>query len=110
MAPPSQLAIATSSVKRLLKEEQSYHKEQAQQEARIQKLQGDISGENAEYQLKQEQKALEETKAVFGPLRNRIADAASRLEEQIAAASISSDHPEGLTEAQEVFGQTQAER
>ena len=49
MAPPSQLAIATSALQRLLKEEKSYHTELAQQEARIKKLRGQNSGENAEY-------------------------------------------------------------
>jgi tubulin-specific chaperone A len=54
MAPPSKLAVATSSVRRLVKEEASYHKELEQQEARIKKLEADMSDENAEYQLKQE--------------------------------------------------------
>jgi hypothetical protein len=55
MAPPSQLAIATSSVQRLVKEEASYHKELAQQEARLEKLLASKDeDENAEYQLKQE--------------------------------------------------------
>lgn len=56
MAPPSKLAVATSVVRRLVKEEASYHKELEQQEARIKKLEADKSGENqnAEYQLKQE--------------------------------------------------------
>jgi tubulin-specific chaperone A len=54
MAPPSKLAIATSSVKRLVKEEASYHKELAQQEARIKKLEEGSEDDNAEFQLKQE--------------------------------------------------------
>jgi len=54
MAPPSKLAIATSSVKRLIKEEASYHKELSQQEVRIAKLEAGNGDENAEYQLKQE--------------------------------------------------------
>ncbi|KAL2022661.1 hypothetical protein VTK56DRAFT_4742 [Thermocarpiscus australiensis] len=90
MAPPTPLAIATQSVNRLVKEESYYHKEQANQEKRIKKLQEDIDANspdldsNAEYILKQEQTALEETKAVFGPLKRRIADAVQKLEEQIA--------------------------
>lgn len=59
MPPPSQLAIATSSVSRLLKEEASYHKELVDQEAQVQKLEqsiknggGDEDG-NAEFMLKQ---------------------------------------------------------
>ena len=54
MPPPSQLAIATSSVLRLVKEEASYHKELQQQEARIEELQKGGGDENAEFQLKQE--------------------------------------------------------
>jgi tubulin-specific chaperone A len=54
MPAPSKLAIATSSVQRLVKEERSYRKEQIQQEERIEKLQGGSSDENAEYLLKQE--------------------------------------------------------
>jgi tubulin-specific chaperone A len=55
MAPPSQLAIATSSVQRLVKEEASYHKELTQQQARLEKLLASTGEEeNAEYQLKQE--------------------------------------------------------
>jgi tubulin-specific chaperone A len=54
MPPSSKLAIAASSVKRLIKEEASYHKEVTQQEARIKKLEAGNDDENAEYQLKQE--------------------------------------------------------
>ena len=54
MPAPSRLSIATSSVKRLIKEEASYHKELEQQEERIKKLEQSNGDENAEYQLKQE--------------------------------------------------------
>jgi hypothetical protein len=55
MPPPSPLAIATSSVNRLIKEEASYHKELKSQEARLAKLEASTEeDENAEYQLKQE--------------------------------------------------------
>jgi len=55
MAPPSPLAIATSSLQRLVKEEASYHKELEQQRTRISKLeQGGGDEENAEYTLRQE--------------------------------------------------------
>lgn len=60
MPPPSPLAIATGSVRRLLKEEASYHKELAGQEAKIKALeesikngQADEDG-NGEWKLKQE--------------------------------------------------------
>ena len=54
MPAPSKLAIATSSVTRLLKEEASYHKELEQQEARIKKSEQNRDGENADFQMKQE--------------------------------------------------------
>jgi tubulin-specific chaperone A len=60
MAPPSALTIATLSVKRLVKEELSYRKELAGQEARVKKLEGQIQSQsadmdqNAEFMLKQE--------------------------------------------------------
>ncbi|KAM7194718.1 Tubulin binding cofactor A [Rhypophila sp. PSN 637] len=90
MAPPSALTIATQSVQRLVKEESYYHKEQAQQEERIKKLRDAIEAKsadldsNADYVLKQEQTALEETKKVFDPLVERIVKAVQTLEEQIA--------------------------
>lgn len=59
MPAPSKLAISTSSVQRLLKDEQSYRKEQAQQEIRIQKLETEKSNdENAGYILAQEVRSL----------------------------------------------------
>lgn len=60
MAPPTPLAIATSSVNRLLKEEASYHKEVEQEEASIKALKEKIeSGQddedgNGKYMLKQQ--------------------------------------------------------
>lgn len=54
MPAPSKLSIATSSVKRLVKEEASYHKELSQQQDRIQKLEQRTGDEDTEYQLKQE--------------------------------------------------------
>lgn len=51
MAPPSKLAIATSAVQRLVKEEASYHKELEQQKSRVGQLE---SSNGDEYQLKQE--------------------------------------------------------
>jgi tubulin-specific chaperone A len=54
MAPPSKVAIATGSVLRLVKEEASYHKEIAQQQERIRKLDESTGDENKEYTLKQE--------------------------------------------------------
>ena len=105
MPAPSPLAIATSSVQRLIKEEASYHKELKLQEARLEKLQARTEeDENREYSLKQEvsssywtpnlssmivnksqRTAIEETKAVFPPLRQRIEDALAKLQERLEA-------------------------
>lgn len=55
MPAPSQLAISTSALNRLVKEEASYHQELESQQARIAKLeQGTDADENAEYTLRQE--------------------------------------------------------
>lgn len=56
MPPPSQLAIGTSALNRLVKEQASYHKELEQQKASIAKLEQQQGGsdENAEFTLRQE--------------------------------------------------------
>ena len=51
---PSQLAVATSALNRLVKEEGSYHKELEQQQARLKKQEADQEDENAEYLVRQE--------------------------------------------------------
>jgi len=86
MPAPSQLAIATSSLQRLAKEESSYHKELQMQQKSIERLEKDQTEEteedrgNHEFQLKQERKAIEETKAVFPGLHDRIASATENLQ------------------------------
>ncbi|KUI65825.1 Tubulin-specific chaperone A [Cytospora mali] len=115
MAPPGPLAIATSSVQRLVKEETYYHKELASQQTRVEKLEKDIKegskdlDNNAEYVLKQEKQAMEETKNVFGPLRSRITDAVLKLEEQIAISESSAEESAQaeLVKAKEVLIQGQ---
>ena len=63
MPAPSQLAIATSSLQRLTKEEASYHKELQMQQGRIDRLEKEETEEtdedrgNHEFQLKQEVRA-----------------------------------------------------
>src|SRR5271155_77126 len=63
MPAPSQLAIATSSLQRLTKEEVSYHKELQMQQKRIDQLEKEQTEEtdedrgNHEFQLKQEVRA-----------------------------------------------------
>jgi tubulin-specific chaperone A len=90
MPPPSQLAIATSSVRRLLKEEKSYRTELVQQQEKTKVLEdkinkGEVTHEdgNDDFMLKQQKQAIEQTKAVFEPLRQRIDDAVAKLESQI---------------------------
>ncbi|KAI9653028.1 MAG: hypothetical protein M1831_006235 [Alyxoria varia] len=103
MPPPSKLSIRTSSVQRLLKEEDSYHKELEQQESRIQKLEKENLGENAEFQLNQERKALEQTQAVFPPLKKRLEDAVAQLHEQLAEA-----HGSGSATSDEILKANEA--
>ncbi|KAI1399640.1 tubulin binding cofactor A [Hypoxylon fuscum] len=114
MPAPTPLTIATQSVQRLVKEEKYYRKELTQQSERVKKLETDLkeSGEsadsNASFVLKQEQKAVEETKAVFVPLNERIAEAIQRLEEQIATAESENGSAEELKKAKEALGLGQA--
>ncbi|KAI9736834.1 MAG: hypothetical protein M1818_005885 [Claussenomyces sp. TS43310] len=105
MAPPSSLAIATSVVQRLVKEEASYHKELEKQEARLQQTQASDDGdENKEYQLKQERAAIEETKRVFPPLRQRILEAVQRLEDGLQEEQAKGDVPsDEVAKAEEVI-------
>ncbi|KAH4895344.1 tubulin-specific chaperone A [Parastagonospora nodorum] len=85
MAPPSKIAIATGSVLRLVKEEASYHKEIAQQEERITKLEASAGDENKEYTLRQEKQALAETRNVLPSMRTKISAALEKLEEALEA-------------------------
>ncbi|KAF8848442.1 tubulin-specific chaperone-like protein Rbl2 [Acephala macrosclerotiorum] len=104
MAPPSALAIATSSVQRLMKEEASYHKELKNQEARLEKLLASkTEDENAEYQLKQERTAIEETKAVFPPLTERLEEALHKLEDKLDAEKSNSASAEEVSKAEGVM-------
>ncbi|KAG6041044.1 hypothetical protein E4U41_006135 [Claviceps citrina] len=115
MPPPTQLAIATGSVSRLLKEQASYHDELAEQEAQVAKQEesikagaGDDDG-NAEFMLKQSKTAAEQTRAVFGPLKERLGEAVARLEDQIALAE-EAGGPESdeLEKAKRVLGEAKA--
>ncbi|KAI1333156.1 putative tubulin-specific chaperone Rbl2 [Xylariaceae sp. FL0255] len=108
MPAPSPLTIATQSVNRLVKEDAYYRKSLAEQVQRVSKIEADLKAgaagsadENAEFMLKQEQKAVEETRAVFAPLRQRIDEAVSRLEEQLAVAQSESESESG-SEAAEI--------
>ncbi|MCJ1249240.1 hypothetical protein MMC30_006463 [Trapelia coarctata] len=126
MPPPSQLSIATSSLLRLVKEEASYHKELEQQQSRLQNSKHGGGDENADYTIKQEamkapgitkandafletwqKRAIEETKAIFPQLRERIKAARENLELQLEAAK--ENGPDGnvdeITKAKEAVAQ-----
>ncbi|KAL9051773.1 MAG: hypothetical protein Q9162_005825 [Coniocarpon cinnabarinum] len=107
MAPPSKLTIATSAVSRLLKEEATYHKEEDSQIRRIQKFETEPGDENQEFMLRQERQSLQETKAVFGPLRTRIENAVSDLKTQIAEDDGTAPAEE-TSKAQETLKEAQA--
>lgn len=51
--------------------------------------------------------AIEETKAVFPPLRERITDALKKLEEQLEAGQASGASEEEITKAKEVIKSAQ---
>jgi len=111
MPAPSPLAIATSALQRLVKEEASYHKELRQQQARIVKLEaqlqhGDQEGEegNAEFMLGQEKRAVEETRAVFPGLQKRIDSSIETLETQLESSGDDASGPE-VNKAQDVLEQ-----
>ncbi|KAF9776976.1 hypothetical protein IL306_004761 [Fusarium sp. DS 682] len=113
MPPPSQLAIATSSVNRLLKEEASYYKEVEQEEAKINALKEKIDSganddENASFMLKQQQTALEQTKAVFEPLRRKIAVAVEKLEDQLAMSEQLNAPEDQVVQAKEALVKAKA--
>ncbi|KAL1794324.1 hypothetical protein ACET3X_007745 [Alternaria dauci] len=103
MAPPSKLAIATGVVTRLVKEEASYHKEIKQQEARIKKAESSEGDDNAEYTLRQERQALQETKNVLPGMKVKIEQAVEKLEEELENNKEGGGQasPEEVTKAEE---------
>ncbi|CAA9957101.1 tubulin-specific chaperone rbl2 [Pyrenophora teres f. maculata] len=107
MAPPSKLKIATGVVTRLVKEEKSYHKEIEQQEARIKKAETSEGDENAEYTLKQERQALQETKNVLPGMKTKIEQAVERLEEELEGNGGEAPEEE-VTKAKEAIAQGKA--
>lgn len=113
MPAPSKLSIASSSVSRLIREEASYHKEAEQQAKRIEKLESNPDDENAEYMIRQEvrwfwirveykehsdgsaderfvpqRRALQETEALFPGMKQQLAGAVQRLEEQLVCIGL----------------------
>ncbi|KOS16711.1 hypothetical protein ESCO_004845 [Escovopsis weberi] len=91
MPAPSPLAIATGAVTRLCKEEKTYHKELADGEAQLRRLEEELRNGgadpdgNAEFMIKQQKLSVEQTQAVFGPLRERIEAARAKLVDLVEA-------------------------
>jgi len=87
MPPASPLAIATSSVLRLVKEEASYYRELEQQTKRLQKLESEDPNDddegNRDFLLKQERQVIEETKVLLPTLRQKLIDTVAKLEQLI---------------------------
>ncbi|CRK16915.1 hypothetical protein HYQ45_013132 [Verticillium longisporum] len=92
MPAPSQLAIATQAVTRLLREEISYEQELIQQQGKVTTLEAEVQSGlpdedgNRAHMLKQLKQAVVETENVFPRIKERIGDATTKLEEQIALA------------------------
>ncbi|KAK5990666.1 hypothetical protein PT974_08935 [Cladobotryum mycophilum] len=92
MPPPSPLAIATGAVNRLVKEESTYHKELVDGETELKKLEEKLkSGEqdedgNAEFLIRQQRTSVEQTKAVFSPLKKKIEAAVEKLNDLAQSA------------------------
>ncbi|EGY18367.1 hypothetical protein VD0002_g6694 [Verticillium dahliae] len=92
MPAPSQLAIATQAVTRLLREEISYEQELIQQQGKVTRLEAEVQSGlpdedgNRAHMLKQLKQAVVETENVFPRIKERIGDATTKLEEQIALA------------------------
>ncbi|KAJ5117135.1 hypothetical protein N7448_004081 [Penicillium atrosanguineum] len=113
--PRSQLEITTSSVIRLVKEEASYHRELQQQTERLAKMEKDESNEdeNKEYVLRQERRALEETKKVMPTLKKKIVETVADLQNLITEEGQkgSESNVEHITAAKEAIAQAKiAER
>ena len=99
MPPPTPLQIATSSLIRLRRELSTYHTELSTQQAHLSRAiarqktassssatngasvaDDDQPAGNLEYEIKQEERAIEETRRMFGPLEEKIREARGRLE------------------------------
>ncbi|KAL8860431.1 MAG: hypothetical protein Q9178_003090 [Gyalolechia marmorata] len=115
MSRPSPLAISVASIRRLLKEETTYRTELKTQESRLQKLEaegGEGDDGNREWNVRQEKlnynpihvylemlmatiladeqkQAIQETKAVFEPLREKLLGAVDGLEQLLVRAFLS---------------------
>ncbi|KEZ44316.1 hypothetical protein SAPIO_CDS3282 [Scedosporium apiospermum] len=88
---PSKLHIATQALFRLIKEEKSYHKELQHQKQRVERLKAELAkginvDVNSEYMIRQEERAIAQTEAVFAPLHKKIEDGIKSVQEELAYA------------------------
>ncbi|KAF8428707.1 tubulin binding cofactor A [Tirmania nivea] len=109
MPPPSALGIKTSSVVRLIKEESSYHKELASAKQSLEKM---LTGEEPdEYELRQQRKVIEETKAMVPEVRTRLQTALEALQLQLKntpeseAAESKEKAQKAIDDAQKLLGE-----
>ncbi|KAJ6260636.1 LOW QUALITY PROTEIN: hypothetical protein Dda_4863 [Drechslerella dactyloides] len=82
MPPPTPLKIKTSSVARLMKEEQSYHKEIALQKDKIQRM--ETAGDDI-YEINQQKKVLKDTEQMIPELHSKLTQAVEILEIELAS-------------------------
>ncbi|KAK6528132.1 hypothetical protein TWF281_009383 [Arthrobotrys megalospora] len=104
MPPPSPLKIKTSSVARLIKEEQSYHKELASQKARLQRME---DNNEDEYEIKQQRKVVVETEQMIPTVREKLEQAVEALELQLELIDEDTDEKKtavlAIEEARKVY-------
>ncbi|KAF8437449.1 tubulin binding cofactor A [Terfezia claveryi] len=105
MPPPSALGIKTSSVVRLIKEESSYHKELAFAKKSLDKM---LAGEEPdEYELRQQRKVVEETKAMIPEVRTRLETALEALKLQLEQNTPESEPAQCKEKAQKAIDDAQ---
>ncbi|PSN67588.1 tubulin binding cofactor A [Corynespora cassiicola Philippines] len=80
MAPPSDLRKQTQVLQRLVKEVAFHRKDLKTQEERVAKLKANPDDENAEFMLKQQRQAIEETKRVIPAVQEKVTQAIEDLE------------------------------
>ncbi|KAL8784607.1 MAG: hypothetical protein Q9213_003862 [Squamulea squamosa] len=106
MSRPSPLAISVGSIQRLLKEETTYRTELANQESRLQRLEDgseeDEDG-NREWNVRQAKQAIQETKAVFEPLREKLLGAVGGLEQLLSSTQAEQFDEKDVNAAKELI-------
>ncbi|KAL8890730.1 MAG: hypothetical protein Q9205_004086 [Flavoplaca limonia] len=114
MSRPSPLAISVGSVRRLLKEETTYRTELTNQEARLRRWESEGDGEddettgNREWAIKQEKQGIQETKAIFGPLRDKLLSAVAGLEDLLSSKQAEQLSEDEVKEARELITRAKA--